>query len=168
MDFMKKVISPLVATIAGASAEPIDIGTALPDVSVQTHLGETINLKDFADKRYTLVYFYPKADTPGCTKQACSLRDVFADLGNKGITVFGVSKDSVEDQKKFAEKFNLPFPLLADTEAAIIKAFGVPTMPVIGMAKRQAFLFKEGKLVWRDLEASTEEQAKDVLAQIVN
>jgi peroxiredoxin Q/BCP len=112
-----------------------------------------------------VVYFYPKADTPGCTKQACSLRDAFATLTEKGVTVYGVSHDGVAAQKDFHKKYKLPFDLLADEKKELSKAFGVPSNQ-LGMASRQAFLIKDGKIVWRDLKASTDKQADDVLAAL--
>jgi peroxiredoxin Q/BCP len=111
-----------------------------------------------------LVYFYPKADTPGCTKQACSLRDSFAVLTEKKVQVFGASLDDAAAQKAFQQKYKLPFTLLADKGGKVADAFGVPHS--MGFAKRQAFLFKDGKLVWRDLSASTDQQAADVLKEI--
>jgi thioredoxin-dependent peroxiredoxin len=122
---------------------------------------QIVKLAEAGAAGYLLVYFYPKADTPGCTKQACSLRDEYAKLTDKGVKIYGVSNDSVKAQKAFADKYKLPFDLLADEDGAVIKAFGVPS--TMGFAKRQAFLFKDGKLVWRDLSASTAEQAADVL-----
>ena len=113
---------------------------------------------------WTLVYFYPKADTPGCTKQACSLRDSYASLTGKGIRVYGVSTDDEKSQKAFQEKYKLPFTLLADKDKKVVTAFGVPA--TMGFAKRQAFLFRDGVLVWKDLEAATSEQAAEVLAAI--
>jgi peroxiredoxin Q/BCP len=107
------------------------------------------------------VYFYPKADTPGCTKQACSLRDSYAALKDRGVKIYGVSMDKVKSQKAFQDKYKLPFDLLADEDGTVVDAFGVPK--TMGFSKRQAFLFKDGKLVWSDMSASTEEQAADVL-----
>ena len=142
------------------------VGAPVPDVTVKDHQGKDVRLTEACAKGLALVYFYPKANTPGCTKQACSLRDANAELAAKGVKVFGVSLDKVEAQKKFAEKFSLPFPLLADPEGKVVKAFGVPaTGP---FAKRQAYLFKDGKLVWRDLAAATDKQAADVLEVVRN
>jgi peroxiredoxin Q/BCP len=153
--------------IGGARAgEPLELGKKVPEVEAKTQGGEAVKLHEAAAKGWVLVYFYPKADTPGCTKQACSLRDAYATLTEKGVKVFGVSTDTVEEQKAFAEKYKLPFTLLADKDAAVVKAFGVPTMKGDAFAKRQAYLFKDGKLVWRDLAASTSEQAADILAVV--
>ena len=154
----------LSATAMSLSAAPLETGAALPAVTAKDQDGKEVKLADSGAKGYTLVYFYPKADTPGCTKQACSLRDSYAQLTEKKVTVFGVSVDKVEDQKAFKDKYKLPFTLLADTETKVADAFGVPHDT--GKTKRQAFLFKDGKLVWKDLEASTDEQAADVLKEL--
>jgi peroxiredoxin Q/BCP len=148
------------------AGEPLELGKAIPEVEAKTQEGKAIKLHEAGAEGWMLVYFYPKADTPGCTKQACSLRDAYETLTEKGVKVFGVSTDTVEEQAAFAKKFKLPFTLLADKDASVVKAFGVPTMKEDAFAKRQAYLFKDGKLVWRDLKASTEKQAADVLAEI--
>lgn len=146
---------------ASSAAEPLADGAALPSVSQKNQDDGIVKLSEAGASGYLLVYFYPKADTPGCTKQACSLRDDYAKLADKGVRIYGVSKDSVKAQKAFKEKYKLPFDLLADEDGAVVKAFGVPG--TLGFAKRQAFLFKDGTLVWRDLSASTGQQAADVL-----
>lgn len=146
------------------AAEPIDAGSALPAVTAQDQDAKEVKLAEAGAEGWTLIYFYPKADTPGCTKQACSLRDSYAALTEKKVKVFGVSMDTVEAQKSFKDKYKLPFTLLADKDGKVADAFGVPHET--GFAKRQAFLFKDGKLVWRDLAASTDEQAADVLKEL--
>jgi thioredoxin-dependent peroxiredoxin len=146
-----------------AGAAPLEIGATIPDVSGVDQAGQAVALKQAAATGFVLVYFYPKADTPGCTAQACSLRDAYQELQEKGVRVLGVSADGVEAQRKFQEKYHLPFELIADKDGKVIEAFGVPRLPVVGLASRQAYLFKEGVLVWRDLSASTQQQAADVL-----
>ena len=162
-----KFLAPAAAivgiTLPGA-AEPITEGAAIPAVTCLDQTGKEVKLAETAAKGYALVYFYPKADTPGCTKQACSLRDSYEKITDKGVKVFGVSMDSVDAQKAFADKHKLPFTLLADKEGKVADAFGVPH--VAGFAKRQAYLFLDGKLVWRDLSASTDQQAADVISFI--
>lgn len=152
---------------AQASGEPIKVGDAAPTVTATTHEGKSLSLGEVYKKGYTLVYFYPKADTPGCTKQGCSLRDAYEELEQKGVTVIGVSTDDPESQKKFREKYHLPFTLIADKDQTVIKAFGVPTREVPAMgtfASRQAYLIdRNGKVVWADHKASTDKQAEDVL-----
>lgn len=120
-----------------------------------------VKLSDSATKGYVLVYFFPKADTPGCTKQACSLRDSYAKLQDKGVKIFGVSTDSPEELKAFKKKYRLPFDFISDDKKEWAKEFDVPV--TFGFASRQAFLLKEGKIVWLDRSASTSEQAQDVL-----
>lgn len=150
-----------------SSAQPLAVGATAPAVSGVTETGATLNLGDLYPKQtYTLVYFFPKAETPGCTAQGCSLRDAYAELQDKGVAVVGVSADTVKEQLKFKEKYHFPFTLIADHDHAVMKAFGVPTMPVTGWAKRQAFLIKDGKIVWADYRASTSKQAEDVLSVI--
>ena len=146
---------------AMAFGTAVEVGSIAPVLSGTTDEGQTLDLGTLYKKGYTLVYFYPKADTPGCTKQACSLRDAYQKLQDKGVQILGVSTDSVEDQKAFKKKFSLPFTLIADEKKEWAKAFGVPV--TLGLASRQAFLMKEGKVVWLDRTASTAEQANDVL-----
>jgi peroxiredoxin Q/BCP len=137
------------------------VGDAAPDAASRDHEGRDVRLSDFYGEGFTLVYFYPKADTPGCTAQACSLRDGFAELQERGVRVVGVSSDGPAAQRRFLDKRRLPFTLLADEDHAVAKAFGVRL--VLGMTTRQAFLVKARRIVWRDLSASTREQARDVI-----
>ena len=159
-----KSLSAILAFLGFASfaqADPLAVGAAAPEPSAVDQDSKTVNFKDVYAKGATLVYFYPKADTPGCTKEACSIRDGWGDLQKKGIQVLGVSEDKPEAQKKFAEKYKLPHTLIADSEGAVTKAFGVPV--TLGFAKRMSFLIVDGKCVWQQLSASTEKQAEDVL-----
>ncbi|MBP6506237.1 MAG: peroxiredoxin [Opitutaceae bacterium] len=145
-----------------ASAEPLAVGATAPQVTGITETGASLALADvYAQQPYTLVYFFPKADTPGCTAQGCSLRDAYETLLKDGVAVIGVSTDKPEAQKAFKEKYSLPFTLIADDSKTVVKAFGVPT--TMGFAKRQAFLIKGGKIIWADYSASTKQQADDVL-----
>ena len=99
-------------------------GDPAPDFTGTTGTGDTIQLADFRG-RWLLLYFYPKDDTPGCTKQACNLRDHFAELQQEGIAVIGVSGDDESSHERFAEKYALPFPLIADSDREIIERYGV-------------------------------------------
>jgi len=163
MKRITQILSAVSTSICASSAiaGPLALGSALPAVEQKNQNDQIVKLAEAGAKGYTLVYFYPKADTPGCTKQACSLRDSYVALTEKGVKIFGVSADKVPAQKAFKDKYKLPFDLLADSDAKIIDAFGVPK--TLGFAKRQAYLFKDGKLVWSDTSASTEKQADDVL-----
>lgn len=159
MGFLSRIINAL--TPGGTAAVQLDVGDMLPAVPAQNQDGHVLSLADAGATGYLLVYFYPKADTPGCTRQACGLRDAYADLLEKGVKVIGVSMDEAAAQKAFKRKHGLPFDLLADGSGEVMAAFGVPH--TMGFARRQAFLFKDGRLVWRDLTASTANQAADVL-----
>jgi len=145
-----------------AAADPLASGAPAPQPSAVDQDGKAVNFADVYAKGATLVYFYPKADTPGCTKQACSLRDDWKALQEAGVQVLGVSGDKPDAQKKFQEKYKLPFTLIADADGKVAEAFGVPT--TLGMAKRQSFLIKDGKVAWNMPKASTDTHAKDVLA----
>lgn len=145
-------------------AEPLAVAADAPKLDVVLHDGSKLNLGSAYEAGTVLVYFYPKADTPGCTAQACSLRDAFATLGEKGVRVFGASGDKPEKQAAFREKYNLPFDLIADDQGKLMNAFGVPN--IANISARQAFLIRDGKIIWRDTKASTEKQAQDVLAAL--
>ncbi len=142
-------------------ADPISVGSASPSLTAPNDEGKTTNLGELVKKGPVLVYFYPKADTPGCTAQACNLRDHFEDLGKAGVTVVGVSTDGVVKQAAFKAKYKLPFTLLADEKGLVAKAFGVPV--TLGYASRQSFLLKDGKVIWRDLSATPKTQSEDAL-----
>jgi len=143
-----------------ANADPLAVGSAAPNVTAPDQDGKPLSLGDVYSRGITLVYFYPKADTPGCTAQACSLRDSFADLKAEGLQIIGVSHDSVASQSRFREKYHLPFQLIADSDGKVAEAFGVPS--VLGFAKRQSFIIKDGKIAWNSLKAKTGEHAAEV------
>ena len=145
-----------------APAAPLAVGAPATQISAMDQAGSTIPFADIYAKGITLVYFYPKADTSGCTAEACSLRDAYEGLHAKGLQILGVSKDSVEAQKKFQENRKLPFTLIADPEGKVADAFHVPLIPVVGVTKRQSFLIKDGKLVWSSLSAQTSSAAQEV------
>ena len=148
----------------GIAETTMNLGSPIPALSAKDQEGQLINLPDYGKQGFLLVFFYPKANTPGCTAQACSLRDSSADLTKRGVMILGISADQVSSQKEFATDHKLPYPLLADSENKIIQAFGVGGL--FGFAQRSAFLFRDGKLVWRDPKGSTKDQAKVVLDQL--
>lgn len=102
----------------------LDLGDKAPDFSLPDQTGKRISLKDFKGRQVVL-YFYPKDDTPGCTKEACGFRDGTGQLTKAGAVVLGVSLDGKESHQNFIKKYNLPFALLSDEDAAVSKAFGV-------------------------------------------
>ena len=104
-------------------AKQLKEGDKAPDFAVRDAEGKRVRLKDLRGKKVVL-YFYPKDDTPGCTREACSFRDSFAQFKERGIKVLGVSLDSEKSHQKFIKKYDLPFQLLADTERAISEGYG--------------------------------------------
>lgn len=102
----------------------LEAGARLPDVGADDDAGQPVRLRDYGGKPL-VVYFYPKADTPGCTNETKQFRDLYKRFRAKGAAVVGVSRDSVKAQAKFKEKYEVPFPLLADVDSTICNAFGV-------------------------------------------
>lgn len=150
------------APAADAAAKPLAVGDAAPDVTLKLHDGKEVRLSSLVGKQ-VLVYFYPKDDTPGCTVEAQGLRDGWADITAAGLEVYGVSMQDAESHKAFIDKYNLPFPLVVDTDGSVAKAFRVPTR--LTFASRQSFLIgKDGKIkqVW--LEVNPKEHAAAILA----
>ncbi|MEM8501557.1 MAG: peroxiredoxin [Cyanobacteria bacterium P01_D01_bin.1] len=136
-------------------------GTKAPNFSSTDDAGNSVSLSDFSGKT-VVIYFYPKDDTPGCTKQACSFRDSYSEYEGKDIAVLGVSMDDETSHKAFKEKFSLPFPLIVDTDGAIAKAFDVEGG---GYAKRVTFVIDgEGTITKVYDSINTETHAGDVLA----
>lgn len=163
---LMRLLTALLGLFAAGSlrADPLEVGAQAPAVTGIDQDGKPVALGDLYRTGFVLVYFYPKSGTSGCTKQACSLRDSFESLVQRGVTVVGVSAEGAAAQKSFVDEYKLPFTILADADKKVINAFGVPT--TMGFASRQAFLMKDGVVVWRDLKASTEKQAADVLAAL--
>ena len=120
--------------------EPLKAGDRAPHFSAPTQDGTIVNLSDFKGKK-VILYFYPKDNTPVCTKQACNLRDGYQDLLAQGYAVVGVSQDSVQSHKKFADSYRLPFPLLADTDGTIAQAYG--TARTLWFPRRTTFVIDE-------------------------
>ena len=102
----------------------LEIGSQAPDFALTDKDGNTVRLSDFLGRKVVL-YFYPKDNTPGCTRQACAFAAAYEDFRSQDIAVIGISKDSVASHRKFAEKFNLPFLLLSDPELQAIQSYGV-------------------------------------------
>ncbi len=142
---------------------PLAVGTDAPAFTAKDTNGNTVSLSDFAGKTVVL-YFYPKDDTPGCTKQACSFRDAQAKYQSKDVVVLGVSADDEVSHQAFTQKFNLNFPLLADTDKSLIKAFDVDGG---GYAKRVTYVIgPDGKITHVDASVNTTTHAEDVLAAL--
>ena len=145
-------------------------GTVAPNFTANNANGETVRLKDLRGRK-VVIYFYPKDDTPGCTKEACSFRDAFADFKKRGIEVVGVSTDSEAAHQKFTAKYKLPFTLLADTDHSIADAYGVyGEKKFMGRTymgvKRMTFLIDEkGKIRKVYEKVKPEEHAQEILEE---
>lgn len=107
-----------------AASSALKVGQAAPDFTLPDQSGASHTLSAYRGQ-WVLIYFYPKDDTPGCTTEACGLRDRFPQFGKVNAKVFGISADSVKSHQKFAEKFTLPFSLLADEDKTVVQAYGV-------------------------------------------
>lgn len=137
---------PLTST---ARAEPRAVGQPAPKFQLKSQDGQTVSLADRAGKGWTVLYFYPKAGTPGCTTQACAFRDAIRQVRDRNAEVYGISTDEVPALAEFYRKHRLNFTLLSDSDAAITDAYGVK-MPVLKMAKRWTFII-DPELVIRDI-----------------
>jgi peroxiredoxin Q/BCP len=126
----------------------LQIGDSIPDFSLKDQNGNLFTVKDYVGKNNLIIYFYPKDDTPGCTKEACKFRDEFQDFTDLKAKVIGISSDSVESHKKFADKYNLPFTLLADSSQKVRKLFGVPNFSGIIPGRVTYVIDKNGKIVF--------------------
>src|SRR5262245_39399879 len=103
----------------------IQTGQRAPKFNLPSSTGKNISLDDFVGKKRLVLYFYPRADTPGCTTEACAFRDALADFDRAKVTVLGISPDPIEDVANFAKKFHLNFPLLADADHEVAEKYGV-------------------------------------------
>jgi peroxiredoxin Q/BCP len=150
-----------------SKVKALEVGAPAPDVTALDQNGAEFRFAQAYTKGPVLVFFYPKAGTPGCTAQACSLRDAFENLKAENLQIIGVSRDTAEAQKKFETEYKLPFPLIADKDGKVAEAFGVPAMMgVLPVTKRQSFLIKDGKITWKAESAQTAKHATEVQAAL--
>jgi len=143
------------------------VGTPAPDFSVSDTHGNTVTLAQFRGKT-VILYFYPKDDTPGCIKEACSFRDAYADYQGKDLVVLGVSMDDEGSHQRFSEKFNLPFPLLADVNGVITRAYDVAgERNGVTYARRVTYVIDPQGVISRVYETvNTETHAADILKDL--
>jgi thioredoxin-dependent peroxiredoxin len=147
---MAILIGAVVISLAAFAADMPKVGDSAPDFSVAASDGTTAHLKDYIGKGNIILYFYPKDDTTGCTKEACGLRDTFDEFKGLNATILGVSFDSVASHKAFIAKYNLPFILLADTDKSVAKLYGVADESS-QHARRVTFVVnKAGKIAFVD------------------
>jgi thioredoxin-dependent peroxiredoxin len=139
-------------------------GQPAPDFSLQDQNGKTHRLADYSGK-WLVLYFYPKDDTPGCTKEACSFRDDLQQLERLGASVVGISVDDTQSHAKFAAKYHLPFPLLADIDGKVAESYGaMNNLLVIKIAKRYTFLIDpQGKIAKNYLSVDTSRHSLEII-----
>ncbi|HBZ01933.1 MAG TPA: thioredoxin-dependent thiol peroxidase [candidate division Zixibacteria bacterium] len=151
----------------------IEIGTKAPEFALPDQDGNLRKLSDYKGKPVVL-YFYPKDDTPGCTKEACSFRDSFADFKKAGIEVLGVSIDNSESHVKFRKKYDLPFTLLADTDKKVVNDYGVWVEKINygkkywGIARTTFLIDKNGDIVHVFERVKPDEHATEVLEKLLS
>jgi peroxiredoxin Q/BCP len=149
----------------------IEEGKKAPDFTLEASGGRTVSLKSLKGKPFVL-YFYPKADTPGCTKEACAFEEALPQLGHIGVTVIGVSKDPMKAIEKFAAKYNLTFPLASDPEGTVIEAYGawqeksMYGKKYMGIERSTVLVDKAGKVAKIWPKVKVEGHAADVLASV--
>lgn len=158
----------LIMGFFSSAARAQNTGDMAPDFSAPATNGKTMHLKDLKGQ-WVVLYFYPKAFTPGCTKESCSLRDHHAEITKEGAVILGVSLDDIATQKKFKEKYRLPFELLSDADKTMARAFN--TLGFMGLyTKRVTYLISpEGKIahVFEDVNAATHDrQVLDKLREL--
>lgn len=143
-------------------------GAPAPDFTLPGRSGNRVSLHDYAGKNDVLVYFYPKDDTPGCTKEACSLRDSWADLKKAGIEVLGISRDDGASHEAFAAKYQLPFELLTDADHSVHESYGAwgETPRGVGVLRKSFLVGKDGKVRRVFDKVDTAEHARQVLSSI--
>lgn len=149
------------------ATEALTIGAPAPEFELSDQTGQLHSLEDYRDQ-WVVLYFYPKDETPGCTTEACEFRDNIFEFRKINVQILGVSFDDVESHRKFAENYDLPFPLLADTEGNAAEAYGVKTK-MFGMtiAKRQTFLIDPaGNLAKHYDKVNPETHSAEVLADL--
>jgi len=144
----------------------LSVGTEAPHFSVKDHNGNTVSLKDFRGRKVVL-WFYPRADTPGCTMEGQGFRDEHKVFEEKAIAVLGISLDSEADNKAFAEKFSLPYPLLCDVDRRIALAYGAIKTPEDEHAARITYVIDEnGKIAEAISKVNTETHASDLCSRL--
>ncbi len=143
------------------------LGQAAPDFSLPDQNGKTHRLSDYAGQ-WLVLYFYPKDDTPGCTKEACSFRDDLQQLEKLGAKVVGISVDDTDSHAKFAAKYHLPFPLLADNDAKVAENYGaLNNLLVIKIARRYTFLIDpQGKIAKNYLSIDTSRHSLEIIEDL--
>ena len=151
----------------GHASETPQVGSAAPDFTLADQSSQKQSLKNYAGK-WVVLYFYPKDDTPGCTKEACSFRDDLTQLEKLGAKVLGISVDDTESHMKFASKYHLPFPLLSDHDGSVAEQYGaLNNFGIIKVAKRYTFLIDpHGRIAKIYQSVDTSRHSQDIIQDL--
>jgi len=155
-----------------ASAEPLKLnireGKPAPNFTLSDQKGEKISLSNYKGKSWVVLYFYPKDDTPGCTTEACDFRDNLIQIQHLDTTVLGISVDSVKSHKKFADKFNLNFPILSDSEFKVTRQYGVLTQFMgARLATRSTFIIDPDGIIRKIFpKVDPKDHAREILVEL--
>lgn len=144
----------------------VKVGEQAPDFDGPTSDGSRLGLKDFIGKKNVVLYFYPKDDTPGCTREACSFRDNLQSVRNLGAEILGVSLDSVQSHDRFTKKYELPFPLISDKEKRIAKAYGVLKDAGLSTNRVTFIIDKNGKVAKIFPKVDVSKHTEEVVAAL--
>ncbi len=144
--FMLAIMVSILVSFSSRSEAQVEEGKAAPVLKLETQDGKSFDLAERKDKGWTVVYFYPKADSPGCTTQACAFRDTIRKISEKNAVLVGVSTDAKNTQKMFHDKHKLNFDLLSDAEGKATNDWGIK-VPLMGMAKRWTFIIDKNLIV---------------------
>jgi peroxiredoxin Q/BCP len=153
------------------SSMPLNIGDPAPNFSLPDAQGNKVSLADFKGKRVVL-YFYPRDNTPGCTKEACAFRDVYAEFQDQDVVILGVSTDDAKSHEKFATKFNLPFPLLIDADGKVAEtydSYGLKKFmgkEFMGISRNTFVISGDGKIEQIYKKVKPENHAQEILAKL--
>lgn len=161
-----KLLAPFAIAASAPLLLAVSPGSPAPDFTARNQNGKPVHLADYHGK-FVLLYFYPKDDTPGCTQEACSFRDHYAEIQRMNTVIFGISRQDERSHQKFIARHSLPFDLLVDSDGSIGAAYGVKTMPIIGFLKRRSVLIgPDGKVVRFYEDVNPASHASEVIADI--
>jgi len=165
---MHRIVTTVIASLLAVSTvHAAEVGEPAPEFTLMDQYGEPHSLSDFTGK-WLVVFFYPKADTPGCTTEACNFRDNIYAIRGAGAEVVGISVDSVADQKKFSDKYKLPFAILSDADGETCTDYGVlRSMGTMEIANRESFLINpDGVVVKHYQRVNPENHTQEVIADL--
>lgn len=155
----------LLGLMVATSAWALQVGDPVPVFPLPSTRGEDIRLSDYAG-RWLVLYFYPRAFTPGCTAQSCSLRDTYGEISERGVAILGASLDTVDRQREFKTEHHLPFELLSDTDKELARAFDSLMIGGLMAARKTFIIDPDGRVAYRFDRPSTNNHGEEVLSKL--